>query len=160
MPDLISVDVVRQLHWLQDEKFRAMDLEFQSNIGAYRRIRQLVDPAYAMSTAARTRCQGRLSDGGFHAERQFVRENLGGTAHWRGGVGGAVEKMWAGESLLPALVEGINDDARLTAAEKRRLVQLIWNSESREFDDDIRVHEMIAFEADSDRVERKFHSDM
>ena len=160
VPDLISVDVVRQLHWLQDEKFRAMDLEFQSNIGAYRRIRQLVDPAYAMSTAARTRCQGRLCGGGFHAERQFVRENLGDTAHWMGGVGGAVEKMWAGESLLPALVEGINDDARLTAAEKRRLVQLIWNSESREFDDDIRVHEMIGFEADSDRVERKFHSDM
>jgi hypothetical protein len=156
-PDVVSTnDIVSQLRWLDVEQFRKLDQEFQANIGAYRRIRQLADPEYAMSTRSRSRCRGRLADGGYQAERQHARDNI---SSWPG-IGVAMEKMWAGESSLTVLTEGLQDDHMLTAAAKARLVKLIWHSESPAFDKDVETNEMILFDSNSERVDRKFRSDM
>ena len=61
------------LKLMGDPQFMRVDRQFEGNIAAYRRIRQLVDPEYAMSTQARTRCQGRLAPGGWEVERQRAR---------------------------------------------------------------------------------------
>ena len=156
VPDILSADIIGRLCWLSDPKYDSIDSEFEANLRAYRRIRQLVDAGYAMSTQARSRCRGRLCEGGFETERQFARDNI---PTWSF-VGVALERMWRGESAVQKMIEGLNDDQQMSVAHKRRLVELIFYAESSEFDKDVAVHDMIAYDSDRQLVERKFHTDM
>jgi hypothetical protein len=113
------------------------DRQFENNINAWRRIRQLIDPQYAMSAQARFKCQGRLCDGGCEAERQHARQRF--MADEAPALCHAVEQMWAGESNLAVL------QATCTSNHERRMVQLVWHADEDEFDDDVRVTERAMF---------------
>lgn len=96
---------------------------------------------------------------------RICRDDFRGESLWDGGVGAAVERMWRGESSLAKLQEGLRDDdyGRCPAADKMRMIQLIWNAEAPELDADVRASDtsMATFQlAKRERVTGKFKRDL
>jgi|EP01046_Picozoa_sp_COSAG06_P003119 hypothetical protein len=136
-----------------------VDRHFEENVLFYRRIRQLADPEYAMSTAARQKLRGRLCPGGFDAERDFARQKIAGTDH---AVPGAaiIERIWLGELSLDELQAHIapHDDLQ-RPGDMQRLAELILHADEDEFDDDVKVADRL-HTCDQSRSEEFFRDEL
>jgi hypothetical protein len=119
-----------------------IDRYFLNDILNYRRMRQLADPEYAMSTAARQKLRGRLCSGGFHAEREEARRKVAATTHARGG-SVIVEAIWQGELSLDEIRQRLIGLGFPQGDNMHRLAELILHADDNEFDDDVRAEERV-----------------
>ena len=120
-----------------------IDQHFADNILIYRRIRQLADPEYAMSTAARQKLRGRLCPGGFHAERDEARRKVARTAHAQAG-SVIIEAIWQGDLSLDEINQRLTGLGFPQPDHMHRLAELILHADNSEFDDDVHAEERVA----------------
>ena len=133
-----------------------VDQHFLDIIPMYRRIRQLADPEYAMSTAARRKLRGRLCAGGYVAERELARAKLGRTDHGQAGLV-IMDAIWQGDSLdeIKQRLTALGLATLHLPEDIHRLAELMFHADDDEFDDDAEAEDRATF-CDTDQAEEYF----